>query len=96
MFIRHTRPYMPYSRKDNFGSKVSYYFKKAGVNTDGKHHGLHSMRHCLATNLLGENTTINEIASILGHSSAKSTKRYIWSDIKHLKLCALEVISNGN
>ena len=87
---------MPYSRKDNFGSKVSYYFKKAGVNTDEKHHGLHSMRHSLATNLLGENTAINEIASILGHSSAKSTKRYIWSDIKHLKLCALEVISNGN
>lgn len=96
VFIRHTRPYMPYSKKDNFGSKVSYYFKKAGVNTEGKHHGLHSMRHSLATNLLGENTAINEIASILGHSSAKSTKRYIWSDIKHLKLCALEVISNGN
>ncbi len=96
VFIRHTRPFMPYSRKDNFGSKVSYYFKKAGVNTEGKHHGLHSMRHSLATNLLGENTAINEISAILGHSSAKSTKRYIWSDIKHLKLCALEVISDDN
>ncbi len=95
VFIRHTRPYQPYSKKDNFGSKVSYYFKKSGVDTNGKHHGLHSMRHSLATNLLGENTAINEIASILGHASSKSTKRYIWSDIKHLKLCALEVISNG-
>lgn len=91
LFLRHTRPHIPYSAKDNFGSKVAYYFKKAGVNTAGKHHGLHSMRHSLATNLLGEDTTVNEIASILGHSSIKSTKPYIWSDIKHLKMCALEV-----
>lgn len=91
VFLRHTRPYIPYSSKDNFGSKVSYYFKKSGVNTSGKHHGLHSMRHSLATNLLGEDTAVNEIASILGHSSIKSTKPYIWSDMKHLKMCALEV-----
>lgn len=91
VFLRHTRPYIPYSSKDNFGSKVSYYFKKSGVNISGKHHGLHSMRHSLATNLLGEDTAVNEIASILGHSSIKSTKPYIWSDIKHLKMCALEV-----
>lgn len=93
VFLRHTRPYIPYSQKDNFGSKVSYYFQKAGVNTKGKHHGLHSMRHSLATNLLGNNTAVNEIASILGHSSIKSTRPYIWSDIKHLKMCALEVDS---
>lgn len=96
VFLRHTRPYIPYSSKDNFGSKVACYFKKSGVNTDGKHHGLHSMRHSLATNLLGEDTTVNEIAAILGHSSAKSTKPYIWSDIKHLKMCALEVDSYGD
>lgn len=96
VFLRHTRPYIPYSSKDNFGSKVSYYFKKSGVNTNGKRHGLHSMRHSLATNLLRENVAVNEIASILGHSSIKSTKPYIWSDIKHLKMCALEVDSHGS
>ena len=96
VFLCHTRPYVPYSSKDNFGSKISYYFKKSGVNTDGKHHGFHSMRHSLATNLLGDDTAVNEIASILGHSSARSTKSYIWSDIKHLKMCALEVGSYGN
>ncbi len=93
VFLRHTRPYIPYSSKDNFGFKVSYYFKRSGVNTCGKHHGLHSMRHSLATNLLEEDIGVNEIASILGHSSIKSTKPYIWSDIKHLKMCALEVDS---
>ena len=96
VFLRHTRPYIPYSSKDNFGSKVSYYFKKSGVDTNGKHHGMHSMRHSLATNLLEEDTAVNEIASILGHSSIKSTKPYIWSGIKHLKMCALEVGSYGS
>lgn len=96
VFLRHRRPYIPYSSNDNFSSKVSYYFKKSGVNTNGKHHGLHSMRHSLATNLLREGTAVNGIASILGHSSIKSTKPYIWSDIKHLKMCALEVDSYGS
>ncbi len=96
VFLRHTRPHIPYSSKDNFGSKVSYYFKKSGVDTNGKHHGMHSMRHSLATNLLEEDTAVNEIASILGHSSIQSTKPYIWSDIKHLKMCALEVDRYGS
>lgn len=96
VFLRHTRPYIPYSSKDNFDSKVSYYFKKSGVDTNGKYHGMHSMKHSLATNLLGEDTSVNEIASILGHSSIKLTKPYIWSDIKHLKMCALEVGSHGS
>lgn len=96
VFLRHTRPYAPYSAKDNFGSKVAFYFKKVGVNTEGKHHGLHSMRHSLATSLISENSAVHEIASILGHANVKSTKLYIWSDIKHLKMCALEVDDYGN
>ncbi len=95
VFLRHHAPHVPYSTKDNFGSKVSGYFRKAGVDTTGKHHGLHSMRHSLATNLLAENTATNEIAAILGHSDIKSTKSYIWSDIKHLRLAALEVPGYG-
>lgn len=91
VFLRHTRPYIPYSPKDNFGSKVSHFFRIAGIDTTGKHHGFHSLRHSLATNLLSSNTSINEISSIMGHSSIKSTKPYIWSDIQHLKACALEV-----
>ena len=95
VFLRHLSPHTPYSKKDNFGSKVSVYFRKAGVDTTGKHHGLHSMRHSLASNLLAENTPINEIASIAGHSNVKSTKAYIRSDIQHLRLAALEVPSYG-
>ena len=91
VFIRMRPPYVPYSMHDHFASKLSVYFEKAGVSTKGKHHGLHSLRHSLATNLLAENTPINEIAVILGHTSVSSTKTYIWSDIEHLRIAALEV-----
>ena len=78
-------------RDDHFGDKILPYFEIAGVDTTGKHHGLHSLRHSLATNLLESGTPVNEIAVILGHTSAASTKTYVWSDIERLRIAALEV-----
>lgn len=91
VFIRLRKPYIPYSMNDHFGDKILPYFEIAGVDTKGKHHGLHSLRHSLATNLLKTGTPVNEIAVILGHTSASSTKTYVWSDIEHLRIAALEV-----
>lgn len=91
VFIRLRKPYVPYSMDDHFGDKILPYFEIAGVDTKGKHHGLHSLRHSLATNLFESGTPINEIAVILGHTSAASTKTYVWSDIERLRIAALEV-----
>ena len=91
VFIRLKKPYIPYSMNDHFGDKIFPYFEAAEIDTKGKHHGLHSLRHSLATNLLEMGTPVNEIAVILGHSSAASTKAYVWSDIEHLRIAALEV-----
>ena len=67
------------------------YFKLAGVDIKGKHQGLHSLRHSLVTNLFESGTPVNEIAVILGHTSAASTKAYVWSNIERLRIAALEV-----
>lgn len=91
VFIRLRKPYVPYSMNDHFGDKILPFFEIAGVETKEKHHGLHSLRHSLATNLLASGTPVNEIAVILGHTSAASTKTYIWSNIDHLRIAALEV-----
>lgn len=91
IFIRLKKPYIPYSMNDHFGDKFFTFFEIAGIDTKGKHHGLHSLRHSLATNLLEAGSSINEIAVILGHTSAASTKTYVWSDIDHLRIAALEV-----
>lgn len=92
VFIRLRKPYIPYSIDDHFGDKILPFFESAGVGTKGKHHGLHSLRHSLATNLFVSGTPVNEIAVILGHTSAASTKTYVWSDIEHLRIAALEVL----
>lgn len=91
VFIKQRSPHEPYSSHDHFSYRIAHYFAMAGINTDNKHHGLHSMRHSLATELVTENFPVNEVATIMGHSTVASTCTYIWSDIKHLKLAALEV-----
>jgi integrase/recombinase XerD len=91
IFIKHRGHHEPYSIHDHFGAKVTVFFKRAGINTEGKHHGLHALRHSLASGLLEQDVPIHEVAVILGHTTVAATKNYIWSDIAHLKSAALEV-----
>lgn len=92
VFIRQRSPYVPYSLQSRFSGKLEAFFKKAGVDTQGKHYGLHSLRHSLATELFSSEVPIHENAAILGHSTTQPTIGYIWSDVSHLKAAALEVI----
>lgn len=92
IFIRQRPPHVPYADDSHFSDKIRAYFKKAGVNTDRKHAGLHSMRHSLATGMMSDGIQINEIATILGHTSPQSTTRYIWSDISQLRKASMEVM----
>ena len=94
IFIRLKKPYVPYSMNDHFGDKLLPFFENAGVDTRGKHHGLHSLRHSLATNLFASGTPVNEIAVILGHTSVATTKTYILSDIENLVPCLWNCIVN--
>lgn len=92
IFIRQRPPHVPYADDNHFAEKVRAYFKKAGINTDRKHAGLHSMRHSLATGMMSDGVQISEIATILGHTSPQSTTRYIWSDISQLRKASMEVM----
>lgn len=91
IFIKMRSPHEPYSQNNHFSDKIRHCFILAGINTDRKHAGLHSMRHSLAGSLMDDDTPINEIANILGHTSTQSTKQYVWSNISHLRTAALEV-----
>jgi len=89
----------PQGKKDYAGAaslydRVNKYISLAGINTEGKHHGLHSCRHGLASRLMNEGTPITVISEVLGHKFANVTKDYIRIDISRLKLVALEVPSH--
>jgi site-specific recombinase XerD len=75
---------------------LNRYMKRAGIETEGKRHGPHSMRHSLSSNLLKEGTPIPVITGILGHSSSEITTRYLWMDMEQLRTLALEVPYENN
>ncbi len=66
-------------------------FLNSNININGRKHGSHSLRHSLASNMLSNDVSILEISKTLGHSSVDTTKIYSKVDIKHLRLCELEV-----
>ena len=55
-----------------------------------RRHGVHSLRHTLATRLMEDGTPIEQIADILGHQSVESTGVYLKSSLGLLATCALD------
>ena len=94
IFIRHTYPYEGLS-KNHLYTICSSHIKKAGIIYDGRRHGLHSLRHSLATNLLESEVPLPIISGILGHSGSSSTKAYLRVDLTSLRKCALDLPEKG-
>ena len=64
---------------------------KAGIPFDrDKPHGLHTLRHTLATRLLEQDIPVQTISEILGHSRVGSTKVYLQVDLEGLRKCAMD------
>lgn len=92
IFIRHIAPYEAFGEDDNLHHIISKYMRISGF-TDFHHrkHGLHSLRHSIAGNMLDQGVPMPTISEILGHSSTNTTMIYTKIDIKQLRSCALEV-----
>ena len=86
------RAVAPYESLQNFDNILIKHMRKAGIPLDSlKHHGLHSLRHSLATHMLDEEIPITSIQGVLGHVNAESTEKYIGVNVRQLRSCALEV-----
>ena len=86
------RAVAPYESLQNFDNILIKHMRKAGIPLDSlKHHGLHSLRHSLATHMLDEGIPITSIQGVLGHVNAESTEKYIGVNVRQLRSCALEV-----
>ena len=66
-------------------------FVKTDINTIGRRHGPHSLRHSLAGRLLEKQTTMPVISEVLGHENTESTRFYLRIDLTSLRQCVLEV-----
>jgi len=92
IFLRHLAPYEPILAASGFNVITDKYFNRAKIHIPkGKHHGMHSFRHSLASHLVASEVPMPVISAILGHANTKSTSVYIKVDINGLRKCALEV-----
>ena len=91
MFLRHTAPIGPFSDQDHLHQILVKHARAAHVPVGEKRrHGMHSLRHTLATRLLEDGTPVEQIADILGHQSVASTGVYLKSSLGLLAKCALD------
>ena len=63
----------------------------SGVNTTGRKHGAHAMRHSLASRFLENQVSMPVISEALGHQSTTTTMSYLRIDLESLRKCALNV-----
>ena len=80
----------PYDKMKSFNTSFDKYVSRSGVTIPAEaHHNLHSLRATVATRLMEEGVSPDDIFSFLGHSDRESLHNYIRMDIKHLRSCAL-------
>ncbi|GAB2866234.1 site-specific integrase [Yaniella soli] len=92
MFLQHRAPHDSFEDASNsFYYVATGAFGRASVNTVGKHHGMHSLRHSAATNMLSDGTAYPVISGILGHTNANTTRKYMAVDVEQLRALCLEV-----
>jgi len=91
VFLRHTAPIGPFSDQDHLHQILLKHARAAHVRVSEKRrHGMHSLRHTLATRLMEDGTPVEQIADILGHQSVQSTGVYLKSSLGLLSRCALD------
>ena len=91
VFVRHTAPIGPFSDQDHLHQILVKHARGAHVPiSEKRRHGMHSLRHTLATRLMEDGTPLEQIADILGHQSVRSTGVYLKSSLGLLAKCALD------
>lgn len=91
VFLRHRAPHRPLAVSNHLHDVVAGGFVRAGVETGGRHRGLHVLRHSVAVGMLESGTAYPVIGAVLGHVDANTTRRYLRVDVENLRALALEV-----
>lgn len=91
LFVRMNAPFREFGENANLHNIITKYIRMAGITIlPGKRHGLHSLRHSLASTLLEQGESLVTISKVLGHTDTKSTSVYLHKNLNRLKDCALD------
>lgn len=95
VFITHKPPFQKFSDNNHLYGMFNKYLYKSGIEvTPEKNHGMHSLRHSLANELLRKEIPLPVISEILGHKSLETTMQYLRVDTEQLRYCTL--VENEN
>jgi integrase/recombinase XerD len=87
VFLRAKAPIRGFRGSSGIGSIVRHRLLRAGL--DAPTYGAHQFRHGLASELLRQGASLDEIGELLGHRSPQTTKIYIKVDLDALRTLAL-------
>jgi site-specific recombinase XerD len=87
VFIRHRAPIVGLGNSSTISALVMRALKHAGV--ESVHKGAHVLRHSLATSLLRQGGSLDEIGELLRHRSPNTTAIYAKVDVTALHTLAL-------
>jgi len=90
IFQNHTPPFAP-MKPGTLNDILFRAFDKAGIDTDFRKKGPHTLRFSLASRMLERGETVKTIADALGHQSVQTTTIYAKIDTTSLGECALPV-----
>lgn len=90
IFISSVAPFRPLCTSA-LSSITTKYFKKSSVDISSRKHGIHSLRHSMANNMLHNNVSLQDISASLGHSYLSTTTMYTNIDAANLGKLCLEV-----
>ena len=90
VFLRHNAPFEPFEQEGTMSSIINRYAKRAGIElSPAAKHGIHSLRHTFASNLVAHNTPLESVTGLLGHLNTQTAHIYIKVAIDELRECAL-------
>lgn len=94
IFICHTGKLRPLKNRSASGM-VSKYMRRIGLYDSKKRRSFHSFRRTFGTDLLKNETPMELIQQMLGHTRINSMKPYLSVEEDGLKSCALSLLSSG-
>lgn len=90
IFLRAQLPHIPLLKGNKFYGIIDKYRKLAGIELPQKTHGMHSLRHTVASRLLNAGNPLETISDLLGHTSLDTTLHYARVDEELLRSAALD------
>lgn len=94
IFICHTGKLRPLKNR-SASAMISRYMCRIGLYDPQKRRSLHSFRRTFGTDLLKNETQMEMIQQLLGHTQMNSMKPYLSVEEDGLKRCALPILSSG-